>query len=69
MDLDSPLVREEAKWSSTPSGKQIPHACRGKMRLSVERSAKASCFLQAASVTKTLLPVLIQLYQQQRYVG
>ena len=27
MDLDSPLVWEEAKWSSTPSGRQIPHAC------------------------------------------
>ena len=62
MDLDSPLVWEEAKWSSTPSGKQIPHACRGKMRLSFERSAKASCFLQATSVAVTLLPVLIQLY-------
>ena len=62
MDLDSPLVWEEAKWSSTPSGKQIPHACRVKMRLPFERSAKASSFLQAASVAATLLPVLMQLY-------
>ena len=62
MDLDSPLVREEAKWTSTPSGKQIPHACRVKMRLSLERSAEASCFLQAASLADYLLPALIQLY-------
>ena len=62
MDLDSPFVREEAKWSSTPSGRQIPHACRVKMRLPFERSAEASCFLQATSVADSLLPVLIQLY-------
>ena len=62
MDLDSPLVWKEAKWTSTPSGKQIPHACRVKMRLSLERSAEASCFLQAASLADSLLPVLIQLY-------
>ena len=62
MDLDSPLVREEAKWSSTPSGRQIPHARRGKMRLLFGRPAKATFFLQAASVAESLLPVLIQLY-------
>ena len=59
MDLDSPLVWEEAKWSSTPSGKQIPYACRGKMRLSFERSAKASSFLQAASAAVTLPAALV----------
>ena len=69
MDLDSPLEWEEAKWSSTPSGKQIPHACRSKMLLSFERSAKASCLLQATSVAVTLLPVLIQLYWQEGYVS
>ena len=62
MDLDSPLVWKEAKWTSTPSGKQIPHACRVKMRLSLERSAEASCFLQAASLADSLLPALIHLY-------
>ena len=61
MDLDSPLVWEEAKWSSTPSGKQIPHACRVKMRLPFERFAEASCFLQAASVAQHLQPALTQL--------
>ena len=45
MDLDSPFVREEAKWSSTPSGRQIPNACRVKMRLPFEGSSEASCFL------------------------
>ena len=62
MDLDSPLVREEAKWSSSPSGKQIPHACMIKMRLLHERSVEASCFLQAVSVAETLLSVLMRLY-------
>ena len=62
MDLDSPLVREEAKWSSTPSGRQIPHARRVKMRLLHERSVEASCFLRAVSVAETLLSVLIHLY-------
>ena len=61
MDLDSPLVREEAKCSSTPSGRQIPHACSFKMRLPFERSAEAFCFLQAASVAESLEPVLIHL--------
>ena len=62
MDLDSPFVREQAKWSSTPSGRQIPHACMVKMRLPFERSSEASCFLQATSVADSLLSVLIQLY-------
>ena len=62
MDLDSPLVWEEAKWSSTPSGKQIPHACGVNMRLPFERSAEASCFLQVTSVADSLPPALIQLY-------
>ena len=62
MDIDSPLVWEEAKWSSTPSGRQIPHACRVKMRLLHERSVEASCVLQAVSVAETLLSGLIHLY-------
>ena len=62
MDLDSPLVWEEAKWSSTPRGKQIPHACRFKMRLSFERSAEAFCFLQAVPVVQPLLPVVVHMY-------
>ena len=62
MDLDSPLARKEAKWSSTPCGRQIPHACRVKMRLPFERSAEASCFLQAASVAESLLTALMHMY-------
>ena len=62
MDLDSPLAWEEAKWSSTPCGRQIPHACRVKMRLPFERSAEASCFLQAASVAELLLTALMHMY-------
>ena len=62
MDLDSPLVWEEAKWSSTPSGKKIPYSCRVKMRLPFERSVEGSWFLQAPSVADPLLPVLIQMY-------
>ena len=41
---------------------QNPWVCRVKMRLPFERSAEASCFLQATSVADSLLPVLIQLY-------
>ena len=62
MDLDSPLVQEEAKWSSTPSGRQIPHACRVKMRLPFEPFAEASCFLQPASIAEAPQPVLMRLY-------
>ncbi|AHF64128.1 hypothetical protein Syncc8109_1772 [Synechococcus sp. WH 8109] len=67
--LDSHVVREEVKWSSTPSGKQIPHACRIKMRLPFERSAEASCFLQAASIAGLHLPKLIQAYYKEQSVG
>ena len=61
MDLDSTLVREEAKWSSTPSLRPLS-ACRVKLHLPFDRSAEAFCFLQATSVTDYLLPVLVQLY-------
>ena len=44
--LDSPVVREETKWSSTPKCRPLS-ACRLKMRLSPKRSTEASCFLQA----------------------
>ena len=48
MDPDSPLVREEAKWSSTPSCRPLS-ACRFKMPMRFEGSVEGSCFLQAAS--------------------
>ena len=57
MDLDSPLAREEAKWSSTPSYRALT-ACRINMHLPLERPAEACCFLQAASVAKTQLALL-----------
>ena len=62
MDLDSPFVREEAKWSSTPSCRQIAHACRVKMRLPFERSSEASYFFQATFIADSLLSALVQLY-------
>ena len=49
MDLDSPLVLEEAKWFSTPNCRPLT-ACRVKMSLPFEQSAEATCFLQAASI-------------------
>ena len=61
MDLDSPLVWEEAEWSSTPSGKQIPHACRSKMRLPSERPAEGCCFLETVQLAYTQLAALIHL--------
>ena len=48
MDPDSPLVREEAKWSTTPSCRPLS-ACRFKMPMRFEGSVEGSCFLQAAS--------------------
>ena len=61
MDLDSPLVWEEAKWSSTPNCRPLS-ACRATMRQLFEWSAEASLFLQAASAAESPLPVLVRLY-------
>jgi len=57
MDLDSPLVWEEAKWFSTPSGKQILYACRVKMHLPFERSVKPPVFFR-----RPPLPIPSHLY-------
>lgn len=51
-------------WSSTPSCR-TPWVCRVKLDLLFKWSDEASCFLQAASVAKSLLSELKQLYYHQ----
>ena len=48
-------------WSSTPWCR-TPWVCRVNMRLSLERSTEASCFLQAGSIAKCPLPEVVQAY-------
>ena len=51
----SPVVREEAKWSSTPRCRPLL-ACRVNMRLPSERCAEASYFLQPVPLNSLRLP-------------
>ena len=51
MDLDSPLARKEAKWSSTPCCRPLS-ACRIKMHLPSKKPTKDAVFFRLFKLPK-----------------